>query len=157
MGYNLYIGEAVLNYDNDSDYPSVYIDVKLEQHDNAPAFGEPSDYTNSRYPSYTVWSDFCKFVGLYDLFYDEDYGLCRPHPGETPLTTKHKEAIDKAYSDFKNKYPNSVATYGEKQENWYDSDENNPEENGYLCRLEWLKYWIDWALENCEKPIFKNS
>ncbi len=31
------------------------------------------------------------------------------------------------------------------------------EENDYATRLEWLKYWVDWSLENCDKPVFCNT
>ena len=157
MGYTLKIGELEVNYDKEEEYIS--LEAKSEKHDNAPAFGEPTDYTNSRWPSYSSWSDFCKFAGLYDLFFNKETGLIREHPGCVVLTERHKEEIDKAYNEFKKKYPNAVAAYSpiiDYSKGVY-SDEEWPEENGLLCRLEWLKYWVDWALVNCERPVFYNS
>lgn len=147
MGYTLTIGNAQVFYDNNPDWPYRKIEAKGEKLDNAPAFGEPTDYTNSRWPSYTAWHNFCEFTGLEKLFYDEEYGLISTHPGSVPLTSTHKEAVDMAYLKFKKDYPNAVAEF----------KENNPVKNAFLCRLEWLKFWVDWSLANCEKPIFYNS
>lgn len=56
MGYNLTIGEAVLSWDEDY----VCVDAQDVTLPNAPAFGDPTDHTNSRWPSYSVWADFCR-------------------------------------------------------------------------------------------------
>jgi len=159
MGYTLRIGEARLFYSNeDGEYDAPHCDVEVEgfAHDSAPAFGEPTDTESQRWPSYTAWGNFCDAVGLNGLFFDEERGLMREHPGTCPLTVGHQATIDKAYKDFMAKYPNAVATYGKKigQFEW---DPENPKENNWLCRLEWLKYWVDWALKFCDKPAFGNS
>lgn len=150
MGYTLKIGEAeIVNYPEDG---YISIGVKGVEHKEAPAFGEPTDFSNQRWPSYTSWHNFARFVGLHDLFYDEDEGLIRRHPDTFPLTPSHKEIIDKAYEAFKVKYPDAVASFAEDGN--YDEF---PEENTWLVRLEWLKYWVDWSLENCQNPVFYNS
>ncbi len=148
MGYTLIIGEAELYYDNDFDSPICMIIAELHSEPEAPAFGEPTDHKNQRCPSYSIWSDFVKFVGLYDLFFDGSDRLMANHPGCVPLTIRHKNEIDAAYKKFKEKHPDAVATYG---------DEDNPIKNSYLCRLEWLKWWADWALKYCGRPVFYNS
>ena len=80
------------------------------------------------------------------------------HPGCIPLSEKHKEIVDKAYKDFYEKYPNAKAGYSQKQlEDSVGKDKDWPDENIWAARLEWLKFWIDWALENCDKPVFYNS
>jgi len=53
MGYTLRIGE--LGDDGE---------VETVRHDDAPAFDEPTDYTNDRWPSYTAWWGFVRACGL---------------------------------------------------------------------------------------------
>lgn len=157
MGYTLSIGKPILDIDTKNHWIS--IDVEPVELEDAPAFGEPTDYTNRRWPSYSSWAKFVRFVELEHVFRDEDKGLIRQHPGETPISKWHQEEIDKAMEKFKEKYPNAKAGYSplidEANGVWEDPDW--PEENNWLCRLEWLKYWVDWALENVETPIFKNT
>ena len=159
MGYTLEIGEVTVDYDNSNEDPYIMFDVNRVEDDNAPAFGEPTDHTNQRWPSYAVWDKFCTSAGIHDLMFskDRDDALLSNHPGCVPLTEQHRSEINDALVAFKIKYPDAIATYGEKQENSLIRDENNPEENSVLCRLTWLHYWINWALDNCEKPVFKNS
>jgi hypothetical protein len=90
--------------------------------------------------------------------YDTENGLIRNHPGCVPLTKEHKEIIDKTYKEFYEKYPNCKAGYSPKMDEAKGIYDNKwPKENSYAVRLEWLKYWIDWALENCKNPVFYNS
>lgn len=140
MGYTISIGELIEVTDEDG---YTYSDVKDERHENAPAFDEPTDYTNSRWPSYTQWSKAMESVGLYRLFYAEPGGLIRPHPGCVALTLDHKMQIDEADQNYRAQYPNARAGYG-------------PTQDPNLVRLEWLKYWVDWALENCQRPVIVN-
>lgn len=159
MGYTLRIGEleASVEYEGLESY--IHLDAKPERKDDAPAYGEPTDHTNSRWPSYTSWSEFTRFAGLHYLMYNEEVGLLRKHPGCVPLVKEHKEIIDKAYQKFYDRYPNAKAGYSPKIdfEKRIFEDTEWPVENGMAARLEWLKYWVDWALENCEKPVFYNS
>jgi len=150
MGYNLTIGELKVFYHQDEDEPRVELSTRISHHDEAPAFGEVSDYTNGRYPSYSVWRDFAESVGLLSLFYgkeERDDALLANHPGCVPLTERHRREINEAFVDFKLKYPDAVATYENK----------NILENGLLCRLVWLHYWVNWALDNCKQPVFVND
>ena len=157
MGYTLTIGqlEKFVNEDEDYKYDTAE-DVKLE---NAPAFGEPTDYTNSRWPSYTAWHNFTRFVELEDLFYNKDTGLIRNHPGCVKLTQEHKKEIDQAYQNFYQKYPDCEPGYSPKVNvnNGIYEDKSWPEEKTWAIRLEWLKFWVDWSLENCSDPVFYNS
>lgn len=164
MGYSLTIGELKVCYDNDEECPTVDCSARGFSHDEAPAFGEPTDKTSSRWPSYSGWAEFCRFTGLYDLFYGKneqkettrDDALLSQHPGCVPLTEKHRREVNAAYEAFKIKYPNAVPTYGNIK-SMLDADPNNPDENGQMCRLVWLHYWVNWALDNCKKPVFANS
>jgi hypothetical protein len=164
MGYTLKIGELDFDYDQDEDYPSIYLTAKTVSHPDAPAFGEPTDHENQRWPSYTAWAEFCRDAGLYDLFFGKetrDDTLIREHPGCIPLTEKHRREVNAAMEAWKVKYPDAVPTYGEKcpegEHPLMWTDENNPEENGKMCRLVWLHYWVNWAMDNCERPVFANS
>ena len=153
MGYLLTIGELDIEYSQEEEFCNIV--ARGFKNSDAPAFGEPTDFTSSCWPSYTVWLDFCKFVGLTELFFNKDDGILAHHPGCVPLTQRHKRAIDSAYLNFKRKYPNAKAGYSPKR-GVYD-DPNWPEENNWFCRLEWLKYWVDWALANCKRPVFQNT
>ena len=159
MGYTLTIGqlETTIEYEGLESY--IRNDAETAKLDTAPAFGEPTDYTSTRWPSYSSWANAMRFVGLYDLMFNEDFGLIRKHPDCVPLVKEHKEIIDKAYKDFYEKYPNCKAGYSPKtnESKGIYEDPEWPIENGMATRLEWLKYWVDWALENCSKPVFYNS
>lgn len=159
MGYTLIIGELKTFVEQDGLDSRIINRAEEVIHKTAPAYGEPTDYSNSRWPSYSSWADAMRFVGLYDMMFDEETGLMRNHPDCVPLVKEHKEIIDKAYKEFYEKYPNCKAGYSPKineKEGIYE-DAEWPEENNYATRLEWLKYWVDWALENCKIPVFYNS
>ena len=142
MGYSLIIGEKKI--ETEDGFTRVW--AEDARHDSAPAFGDPTDYTNERWPSYSTWNDFCRNTGLYDLFYTHEKALIYEHPGWQPLTLHHQAVINAAYKKYKRDHPTAQTHMMP-----YNTT------NGYLCRLEWLKYWVDWALENCKNPVFCNS
>jgi len=104
-------------------------------------------------PSYTSWDNFSKFVNLEDMFYDENHIIFFLNH---PIKKEHKEIVDKAHSEFYLKYPNCQPGYSPKS-TLITSDPDWPEENSHAVRLEWLKFWIDWSLENCQNPVFFND
>ncbi len=114
MGYNLGIGQLEISITDEGLDSYIDISFKAEKHKNAPAYGEPTDFTNSRCPSYTSWHESMKFVGLKDLFFNKYTGILENHPGTVPLKKEHKKIIDKAYKLFYEKYPNVVAGYSSK-------------------------------------------
>lgn len=128
MGYQLTIGE--LPPDNPSLAPAVIY------RENAPAFGEPTDYTNQRLPRFSDWRDFTKETGLFHLFFNTKDGLLKDHPGSVNLTSKHKQEVDKALKAYERK-----------------KDKNEYHHN----RLVWLKFWVDWTLKYCKHPVFHNE
>lgn len=157
MGYTLRIGELEVEIETDEECPRIGLSAKDVRHEKAPAYGEPTDFENQRWPSYGSWSDFCEFSGLYDLFFGKrGDAIIASHPDCVPLTEKHRKEVNDAYEAFKTKYPNATPTYGDNQCP-LGIDKTNPEENGQMCRLEWLKYWVNWALDNCERPVFENN
>jgi len=138
MGYTLKIGNAVAG-----DLPTkreviedwggqieVQIGIKTVILDNAPADGSPTDHENQRWPSYSAWHDFAQETGLHRLFFDEQEGLMRAHPGCFIPTPDHLTTIK------------SVAT-------------RVPEL--HRGRYDWLLFWVEWALANFDPPAIKNT
>lgn len=157
MSYNIKIGEPYVSIDKDDNIVTIEVEeVKLEC---APAIGESTDYINQQRSGYSAWSETTRFIGLYDLFFDENSGLMKDHPGIMPLNVNHKKKIDFAYEKFYEKYPNAKPGFSPKihcSKNIFE-DADWPDENVYAVWLEWLKFWINWALTNCENPVFKNG
>lgn len=151
MGYTLKIGQASIDFDQDGLESSIRIIAESVKLENAPAFGEPTDFTNSRWPSYSGWHTAMTALGLEDFCFGE-HGVMREHPGCYPLTKEHKALVDDAKEKFYKKYPKCVAGFSP-----IEDDPNWTVENTYAVRLEWLVFWIDWALENCKIPVFYNS
>lgn len=157
MGYNLGIGEAVVDWNAEW----VGVEARYERLDSAPAFGDPSDHINYRYPSYSVWAEFCRIMGIEELFppdrseagCDEDalQPLISEHPGCEPILPEHLELIESRLADYKARHPTHIARFTP------DGAAQNPDHDGSLCRMEWLVFWIRWALNNCDKPVFFNS
>jgi len=149
MGYNLTIGEAVLeSYVEDGLEASCRITAEGVSHPDAPAFGEPTDHTNERWPSYTAWYEFCDKAGLYEAIYDSGRKSLRGgHPGAFPINKEFKAAVDKSYNRIK------------MQAKTLDPNDDifTTEVGSVWARIQWLKYWTDWALENCDNPVMANS
>ena len=139
MGYSLAIGELTSIIDDDNGEERPY--VECVKHDDAPAFDEPTDYTNQRWPSYTSWADFAEGVGLSDLLLDT---LIPEHPGIAPILPEHLDMVKRATLKMKQRFKGIGAADG-SDEGWW------------LMRLVWLEYWMKWALENCKQPTFYNS
>lgn len=143
MGYSITIGELLIETrpEDAMECSGLWFSAKGERHDNAPAFGEPTDFTNERWPSYSAWHNFTKHCGLYDLFFCEGH-LIGGHPGVRLLTTEILEAIEASRTGLESTTPAPVASL--------DLDSN-------YCRLLWLEYWVRWALQNCKTPVIANS
>lgn len=176
MGYNLRIGEALIEYSKES----VQIDCKVIKRDDAPAYGEPTDHQSQRWPSYTAWCKNMKSLGLLHVMFDsknggqdefevngnERYPLISDHPGAAPITIEHVEEVERCLAAYKAKHPDHIAQYAPLKDGaekndcaLYSSDEyvDDPRYDPVLCRGEWLAYWLRWAIENCERPVFVNS
>lgn len=146
MGYSIYIGEASFETGLEYGDNDIYITVKEIESEDAPYWeGEDiSGKTNGRHPSYTAFSRFCDLGGVRDLFFNEQHGLMRSHPGEVVLQKKDYETIKNARIEYQQNNPEAVAGWSE------DKDD-------ILARLIWFEYWFKWALDNCKMPIIKNS
>lgn len=154
MGYSLIIGEArVESYEEDGLEALCYITAEKAHHPDAPAFGEPTDHTNQRWPSYTSWYNFCEYADILPAIYETDaYGnasgsLRGGHPGAFPINKEFQDNINTAYNHLK------------MQAKTLDSEEDifSTDIGGAWARIQWLKYWTDWAMENCTHPVLANS
>lgn len=157
MAYNIYIGNAV-PVEQDGEW-SVRVE-NATRHD-APAF--PFDgmtgHSNRRSPGYTQWSDFCDAAGLSDLFFNEDAGLMREHPGCTALRPEHLAAVRAARVEWGITHPAAVpgwdwSPHAIKAEG---ADDGIRGRDGVMARLVWLEWWMEWALRECERPALFNS
>lgn len=148
MGYTITIGQLEISKSPEDGLDCSCINFGAEgaHNDNAPAFGEPTDFTNSRWPSYSAWAEFLRNAGLYDVFYYESGHLIGGHPGVRLVTSEMKARVDASMLAFKQTHPQIEAAF------YYTQPLG-----GTLCRLTWLQYWITWALENCETPVIANS
>lgn len=159
MSYDIYIGEATLDlgYVEVGDEPTVSV---IEAHcSDAPTFAG-DDMTgdgNSRHPSYTGWDDFVRDVGLHDLFFDKNRGLMREHPGTFLLGDIHAQEIKEALDEYRERHRGAVAGFTRNMTNWHSgAPEDRPGVNPQLARLEWLAYWVQWAVDNCRFPVIHN-
>jgi len=170
MGYTLTIGEALMRYEPDDLY--LWIEAERTTHPDAPDHDEYTGKSNSRSPSYSVWSNLCQETGLYELFYGgrTDYktghitpsaphrndGLITSHPGHAVLGQADLDLVRQARE-------RRQASNGGKEPGFWDASPERPWEsidNGKdptLARLIWLEFWIDWALKTCKIPIIQNT
>jgi hypothetical protein len=171
MGYTIIIGEAEFDGDKVEAYLRVW--ARSEAHDTAPTF--PNDAMtangNSRSPSYTGWSGFCRETGLYGMFFGvdgrrdpymrsdpschRDVPIMADHPGYAAINEEDVFAIQQALERH-------VAKYGELTpgfRDWLERDEDAPA-NAMQCaqraRLLWLHYWCEWAVRECAHPVIAN-
>lgn len=147
MGYGLRIGELKIekNPEDGLEASCISLSAEAARHDKAPAFGEPTDYSNDRWPSYSSWSNAMRDAGLYDLFFFDGH-LIGGHPGVRLVTSEMVAAIQDSKTRLEKMHPGIKAEY----------DDAKPEQGTY-CRVLWLEYWTVWALANCENPVIANS
>lgn len=185
MGYNLYIGEAepvIYLEDRHARMGVANVDGK----ELGAPLNSSDNYSNCCWPSYTGWANFAKAVGLYSVFFaprcpncaekfprhqgcdlcvaesgrkrsvwwipegkkegEGQEGLICRHPGAEALTEDHLVAFRTAREGW-------LARSEEERKEGRGEDG----EDYVLRRLDWLIFWTDWALKNCEYPTFANS
>jgi len=169
MGYNISIGNAVLEYERED--LLMRIVVESAEHDDAPNHCEFTKKGNYRSPGYSAWADFCReagreivllFYGNYpggpnrgtynedEQFHRETAFLCH-HPGCEPICVKDLELIRAA------RIRREATNGGKPPGFWECSKEVDNGTDATLARLLWLEFWFDWALRNCERPAIANS
>jgi hypothetical protein len=165
MGYNIYIGNAELKSswpdpaDEYSDPPVAEWVVEGMIHADAP-YSSDSGHSNSRDPSYTGWAEFCREVGIEEWMLKRYEGKMGYHPGCSALTKEDASFLTTLLNDYKEKHPTEEACWCECSSCQYGKKtdiKHNPNASGTLVRLTWLTWWVNWAVENCERPAIYNS
>jgi hypothetical protein len=163
MGYNLTIGEAVIECSDDW----IRIGADHITHPDAPDHCPYTGKGNSRSPSYGAWHDFCKEAGIYQLFYgsgwDRDQRRYIPaedfyretiwlddHPGCAVIVPADLGYIRSA------RIQRESANGGRSPGFWTEDGADNGTDP-VLARLLWLEFWVEWALNNCKNPIIANT
>ena len=78
-------------------------------------------------------------------------GLMANRPGAAKLTQDHLTAFKTARQAWLN-LPEKT-----RQEEGVGPDSDGNPVDWVLRRLDWLVWWTEWALENCEHPTFAND
>ncbi|WP_277967074.1 hypothetical protein [Pantoea trifolii] len=148
MGYSFTIGnlEVEKEPENGLDSDCISFSAKGVKLAGSPAFGEPTDETNQRWPSYSSWSNFLDSVGLYEVFFNENGHLIGGHPGVRLVTKEMVDVVSNKRSELEEANPALKADFN-----------TGRVIDGYYCRLIWLDYWLKWSFENCETPVIANS
>ena len=158
MSYSIYIGEMTeeREVDEDTGVPYLKVRVMAVTHPEAPTF--PGDKmtgnSNSRHPGYSAWWNFLREAGLPCPPDDPRPFLVETHPGTRILTKADLLLVEEALARWKPTGPP-----GFKTDPRWDKDHDPTDANDYdgvLARLRWLKWWMTWALENCERPAVYN-
>lgn len=155
MSYILSIGEfTAKTFPEDRDVGAGVIE---DYHDEAPV-NSSNNKSNEILPSYVGWAEFCRDVGLYNVFFagrpnvdwwkdsdgDENEGIIQEHPGAVKLTEEHLKKFKQAKQSYLAR-PEPRSGY---------SEEDGVDWN--LRRLNWLVYWTEYSLLNHEYPTFAN-
>ena len=168
MSYSIYIGKAVISYSNDDGDAYVSVEAEREINESAPNFGygDVSGIGNCRKPGYCQMANFCRETGLYSLFYDDENGILRNHPGCVALEERHLKAIVAAkekwesdHKECKEKLPyKSTQPENYNDMNW-EERKAYEEKQGFdwvYARLVWFEFWMNNALKNYEMPVISN-
>lgn len=157
MSYSIYIGQAVV-VDSDGAFGAggeLRVSVQSESHPEAPT--APNDAltsnTNARHPGYSSWDAFVRAVGLRDLFFSEEYGLMREHPGCFAFTPEHLRRVRDALRVWRKKWPHASPGF------MADGDHDTTPAKiaaAHLARLIWLEWWMGHALKTCPLPAIYN-
>lgn len=136
MGYNITIGRKVReSYTGEDGKRHFYYDVEGAEHPDAPTppGDEGTGKSNSRAPSYGAWHEFAAVTGLRDLLVGPE-GITRNMQCVT-ITYAHLDAVKAARTRWLGKH--------HKPPGYADDGSLDP----FLMRLDWLVFWMHWALD----------
>jgi len=146
MGYNITIGKPY-TYIVDEETGETRTEAETVEREDAPAYGEPTDYMNERWPSYSAWADFLDFTGLSKVFFEEGtHSLKGGHPGFIEITDEIYSEIKEIYRKYKVKHPFATPTFETEKFN-----------DMHLARFEWLMFWLNHSFKNNKKTIVSNT
>lgn len=122
MSYDIYIGEAVISRPDLDEHNALSISTASVIQNDAPTFpnDEMTGNGNGRHPGYSQWLDFCRTVGLYELFFDKDQGLMRQHPGTFLLRRCDRDRVRVALARWRDAHPGAVPGFGDRD--YYDEE-----------------------------------
>jgi hypothetical protein len=172
MGYSITIGAARL--ESEWPHPDAHDEDGCRKHvlaswhvdtlslPEAPDFFD-SGRENTRHPSYTVWADFARALGLYEWFYDQENGVLREHPGIAPLDKADVALLEERVASYKAKNPGvqggfclcEACSDGFPQTDQVQTD--HVVLDPHLARAEWLLWWVRWAVAECVRPAIENT
>ncbi len=87
------------------------------------------------------WGYFLQRTGLLDLFFGQD-GLFTPDTTSAKITYLHLRVVMYAVRDYRERGSATITD---------DELDVDPSADD-LRRLEWLQYWMQHTLENCQNP-----
>lgn len=163
MGYTIMIGEACIER-LDEYGREVRLGIERVTHPEAPR--HPNDVprnlgANERWPSYSGWADFARATDTESLWFHEDEGLLRPHPGVVHLQSSHVQTVREALARYRSAHPGAVPGFMATAPTDPFHDASAPNTPGtfdaMLARLEWVEWWMTWAIRNCRIPAVGNS
>lgn len=137
MGYVIQIGEE-RTWSEDGE---PYVGVQIVKNPDSPALLPDEVQTgqaNYRIMSGTDMLHFTRETDLAPLLYDGD----RRKDGAYAVTGDTLEMIENAIERLFVTHPDAVASPFDKAAPW----------NYNLHRLLWFRWWLTWALANCERP-----
>ena len=151
MGYRLYIGEFHVDIRH-KDRTAVCGVTLIDGLELGAPLNSSEHHKNECWPPYTAWHDFARDVGLHSVFFadgdrypwfvgasgHEHAGLLNHHPGAVALHPDHRYAFYEARQKY--------------------NDRPEGHRNIWTVRrLDWLVWWTDWAMKNCDYPTFANG
>ena len=144
MAILIKIGELTTSVDGVGIDKFIAIGAETVVDVRVPTYVENVGNGNYIMPSAASWRDFLNYTGLYKLMYNESYSLMREPC--VPITEEHRSIFWDKYNKYRKNYPDAIP------------DLTSVHRADYcFAVLEWLRFWIEWALINCNVPVFYNS
>lgn len=131
--------------------------VDRTHHPGAPVFNNDEatePLANWRYINIPVWHSMAEECGITAWLSDRQTGLLAESQTDVvrPLSEDDFGIVNNAYllrSAFREGKPGWDAEFDEEELGQVPLNTRHDE---YLARLMWLRFWIRWALDNCEEP-----
>jgi len=109
---------------------------------HAPLFpGDANPRQNLHQPTRSDWDEFCRSVGLHDLFFAAGDGLMAERPGTARLTRDHARAVHEALVRFVDERRETDPSFASGRAG-----------DSHLARLMWLDWWMHWAVKRFDEP-----